>query len=65
MSWGTTSPTWGRTYLRGDAMKSLRSRLAIGAMVVSLALAVVACDNDPDDNGGTTPTEESTTTTGG
>jgi hypothetical protein len=46
-------------------MKSLRSRLAIGAMVVWLALAVVACDNDPDDNGGTTPTEESTTTTGG
>jgi hypothetical protein len=45
-------------------MKTLRSRLAIGAMVVSLALAVVACDNDPDDNGGTTPIE-STTTTGG
>lgn len=40
------------------------SRLTIGAMVVSLALAVVACDNNPDDDGGSTPVE-STTTTGG
>lgn len=46
-------------------MTTLRSRLAIGAMVVSLAFGVVACDNNPDDNGGSTPTEESTTTTGG
>jgi hypothetical protein len=46
-------------------MKLGRTRLAIGAMVVSLTLTIVACDNTPDDNGGTTPTEETTTTTGG
>jgi hypothetical protein len=46
-------------------MKRLRSRLAIGAMVVSLTLAVAACDNDPGDNDSTTTPVESTTTTGG
>jgi len=46
-------------------MKRLRSRLAIGAMVVSLMLAVAACDNDPGDNDSTTTPVESTTTTGG
>lgn len=63
MSWGRFSSR--RTYVRGDQVETLRTRMAIGAMVVSLAIGVVACDNNPDDNGGSTPTEGSTTTTGG
>jgi hypothetical protein len=42
-------------------MSQLKSRMAIGAVVANLSLAVAACD----DSGGTTTPVELTTTTGG